>query len=397
MAIILLELAEALRDHFPAEGQILVRRAIISNPAEKDQTDQKIDIRPIRLRNKTYYQIERFTATQAFHENLLPAETADRIIDFMEEFRQLEIWAEGYKYAYKITKKGKLLSNRQKDDSQPRELKIHNREKKYLLPEGTVIPPLVDLGVFTKEGRIARPMYDKYRQIERFVEMVDEVLPEQGDRPITIVDFGCGKSYLTFILYYYLTQIRHLEVEMTGLDLKEDVIRQCSEIAVRYGYDHLKFLQGDIADYISDKPVDMVISLHACDTATDYALYHAVRWKTKVILSVPCCQHEVNRQMKADALASVTQYGLLKERMAALVTDGLRADLLKAAGYQVQVLEFIDFAHSPKNLLIRARYTGTSNAQALAQAEELIQQLDIHPTLYRLLKEDTRNGTLGIR
>lgn len=199
------------------------------------------------------------------------------------------------------------------------------------------------------------------------------------------MDFGCGKSYLTFILYYYLTEIRHQAVEMTGLDLKEDVIASCSRIAGKYGYEHLHFLHGDIADFTSDEPMDMVISLHACDTATDFALYNALQWRSRLILSVPCCQHEVNGQLADDKVPSVTRYGILKERLAALVTDGLRADMLRAEGYQVQVLEFIDMEHSPKNILIRARYTGSRSLEAAESVEQLVRTLDIEPTLYRLM------------
>jgi len=364
-------------------------RFVISNP-KPGCNDRKVLIRPVTVRGELVYQIEKLTEKQAFHENAARDLLVERVLEVMENFKQMDVWTEKFQHSIKISKKGKILTNRHKIQGQTAPVSTsHNREKQYLLPEGTPIAPLVDLGVFTKDGYIVRTMYDKYKQIHRFVELIDDVIKEEkSDKPLRIIDFGCGKSYLTFILYYFLTEVRGRKVEVTGLDLKEDVIRHCNEVAVRYGYEHLHFQIGDIADYDTNDPVDMVISLHACDTATDYALFNAIRWKARMIFSVPCCQHEINGQLSDEAMPSVTQYGILKERLAALLTDGIRADLLKAAGYHVQVLEFIDLAHSPKNLLIRARYTGHKNETALNHAAQLIADLQIKPTLYTLLKED---------
>ena len=217
------------------------------------------------------------------------------------------------------------------------------------------MPFLVDLGVMTAEGRVVHARYDKFRQINRFLEFIEDILPAlPRDRELTILDFGCGKSYLTFAVYYYLRECWGLDVRIIGLDLKRDVIRRCSELGRKYGYEKLTFLEGDIAGYEGCSQVDMVVTLHACDTATDHALYKAVKWNAKVILSVPCCQHELNAQIQNDVLAPVLKYGLLKERIAALVTDGLRAELLEQQGYDTQILEFIDMEHTPKNILIRA-------------------------------------------
>ena len=351
--------------------------------------DRRINIRLVFVQGEAMYQFERLTQKQAFHENVKPQEAAAKALEWMQNFRQADLWTKDRQYSFRITKKGKVLSNQRKLDTELKAEASHDRQKKYLLPEGTVIEPLIDLGVFSKEGRLIKSMTDKYRQIERFVEMVEDAIKDEPkDRVLHIVDFGCGKSYLTFVLYYYLTKIRGQKVEMTGLDLKEDVIRQCAGIAEKYGYEHLKFLHGDIADFSSDDPMDMVISLHACDTATDFALYHAISWKSRLILSVPCCQHEVCHQLSNDAIPGLTDYGIIKERMAALVTDGLRADILKAAGYQVQVLEFIDMEHSPKNILIRARYTGKPNEKAREHVEEIINSLHIQPTLYKLMQNE---------
>ena len=267
----------------------------------------------------------------------------------------------------------------------------HNREKNRLIREGTVVPPLIDMGIFTKDGKIVRSMGDKFRQINRFLEIVDDAVEACGFEEIHVVDFGCGKAYLTFILYYYLTYVKKIRAYMTGLDLKADVIRKCNEAAEKYGYENLRFQVGDISVYQSDEPVDMVITLHACDTATDYALYHAVNWNSRVILSVPCCQHELNSQIESDELSVLTKYGLLKERFAALATDAVRASLLEYKSYKTQVLEFVDFSHTPKNVLIRAVKSNISpkkRQKSLNEVESLIKEFHADPTLYRLLTEE---------
>ena len=260
----------------------------------------------------------------------------------------------------------------------------HNRVKRYILPQGTPVPFLVDLGVMTGEGRVHEAAYDKYRQINRFLEFIEDILPKlPKDRELTIVDFGCGKSYLTFAMYYFLRELRGYQVKIVGLDLKADVIEHCGRLAEKYGYDGLQFLQGDIAGYEGLDRVDMVVTLHACDTATDFALAKAVQWNAQVILSVPCCQHELNRKIKNDLLSPVLKYGILKERMSALLTDGIRAELLESKGYSVQILEFIDMEHTPKNLLIRAVRTGKQQpVDALKKMTEAIRG-DL--TLERLL------------
>lgn len=261
----------------------------------------------------------------------------------------------------------------------------HNKEKKYILPEGMPIPPLVDLGVMTAEGRIVKAKYDKYRQINRFLEIIDDSI--KNEAKLKIIDFGCGKSYLTFILYYYLVEIKNMECDIIGLDLKDDVIDTCNQIAEKYGYQkHLRFIKGDISAFHSLENPDMILTLHACDTATDYALEKAVRWGAKVILSVPCCQHELNKQIKNDLLEPVLHYGLIKERMAALYTDALRAELLEHQGYRTQILEFIDMEHTPKNILLRAVYDGKPKHNE-KEIREILDFLQVRPTLYELLRQ----------
>ena len=273
----------------------------------------------------------------------------------------------------------------------------HNRKKQYLLPEGTAVPFLVDLGVMTKEGTIVHSRYDKYRQINRFLEFIEDILPQLNkNKENVIIDFGCGKSYLTFAMYYYLKEVKGYPVRIIGLDLKEDVICHCSDLAVRYGYEKLSFTCGDIASYEGVDHVDMVVTLHACDLATDYALEKAVGWGAKVILSVPCCQHELNKQIAASEFEPITDYGILKERFCALATDGIRAKILEEQGYDTQILEFIDMEHTPKNLLIRAihrkKQSDKKKEKAAQQVDTFCKQFGFTPTLWKLLQEQEEGG-----
>lgn len=328
---------------------------IISNPRKLDAA-RKIDVRPYEERGSILFQFSEYRNNQVFHQNRTKEEALEQILKLLAGmYRQMEFRTAQKQYTVLVSKKGKVTI---KSRLQKHPVKIeltHNRKKQYILPENEPVPFLVELGVQTAEGKIRDKKYKKFRQINRFLEFIRDVLPElPKDREITIVDFGCGKSYLTFAMYYFLKIQRGYQVRMIGLDLKSDVIRHCNELAQKFGYEELTFLEGDISSFEGVEEVDMVVTLHACDTATDFALDKAVRWGAGVILSVPCCQHEVNRQIQSELLQPVLKYGLIKERMSALLTDAVRANLLEQQGYAVQILEFIEMEHTPKNLLIRA-------------------------------------------
>lgn len=343
-------------------------------------------IRPVEIKGNSMMQIELFTKTQSFAHNYNYDEFSEIINTIMlDSFFQLNIITNEYNYSFKYTKKNHLLSNKIKNKEIKTLLNVsHNKQKKYILNDGNIIPPLVDLGVMTQDGKIVPSYYDKYRQINRFLEIIDDTIKDFKEQELNIIDFGCGKSYLTFIVYYYLVNIKKIKTNIIGLDLKADVIKKCNEIAKNYGYNSLNFEIGDISLYKPHFRVDLIITLHACDVATDYAMYHAIKLHSKYLLSVPCCQHEINNQIKKSS-SFLASYGIVKERMSALLTDTIRAKLLEYSGYNVDILEFVDFDASPKNLLVRAKYTGNSNAKALDEVKQILDEFTIDQTLYKLL------------
>lgn len=367
-------------------------KVVISNKKNKDIKYNKIVFQLKEKNDKEYYQVEKFTDKQVFHENIEKKDLNDRVLEYMkEDFKQLNAWSGNTTYDVKISKKGKVFLGKKKSNNENMVIKGHNKEKNYILKEGMLIQPLIDLGVFTKEGKVVNSKYDKYKQINRFIEIIDDEIKKNNYEELTILDFGCGKSYLTFVLYYYFVEIKKINVKMIGLDLKEDVIKKCNEIAKKYKFDNLHFELGDINGFKYNNKVDMVITLHACDTATDYALYNAIKWNAKMIFSVPCCQHEFNHQMKAENLDILNKYGIIQERVAALMTDSVRGNLLECVGYKTQLLEFIDILHSPKNILIRASKSNLSKSKkekSLQQVKALMKEFNFDPTLYNLLKND---------
>ena len=387
------ELGQAL-DLFLDEA---LERILFSNPVDRERIARS-RLRPLLIKGSLVFQAEEQVGRQAFHRNMSKEETVSYITELLDgSFRQAEIVSGRGTGLILVSRKGKVtVKVKQKAHSggagdQPARIQpasglmSHNRQKSYILKEGCPVRFLVDLGVMTKEGRIVNSRYDKYRQINRFLEFIEDILPNLNqEEETTIIDFGCGKSYLTFAMYHYLKVLKEYPVRIIGLDLKQDVIDHCSRLARQYGYEGLDFYHGDIASYEGVDHVDMVVTLHACDTATDFALKKAVDWGAKVILSVPCCQHELAKQISCDIQKPVLQYGLIRERMAALYTDAIRAQVLERCGYRTQILEFIDMEHTPKNILIRGIRQGRKAANE-GQLKELLGFLGITPAAVRLL------------
>lgn len=382
-----------------------LEQVIISNSSDTEKIS-KIKIRPVLLKKELYFQASCFSGTKVLHHNYTKEELLDSLQEWLPGLlRQVEIKTLTEQTTILISKKGTVTVKTKQRKTQDslwdakdgllsegnRELIDHNRKKQYLLQEGVAIPFMVDLGIMSIDGKVIKNKYDKYRQMNRYLEFIEDVLPSlPKEEEISIIDFGCGKSYLTFAMYYYLKEIKGYRVKITGLDLKEDVIKTCNELKERYGYHELSFQKGDIKSYEGTNQVTMVVTLHACDTATDYALYKAALWGAKVVLSVPCCQHELNKQIACKELQPVIKYGLIKERMAALMTDALRANLMEALGYKVQILEFIDMEHTPKNILIRAVRKGKQPSakelnNSLRELKKTFDYLNCNLTLYKLM------------
>ena len=375
-----------------------LNQIILSNSQDKEYAS-KIKIRPVMIKGVLCFQETIYRGTQVFHENFDTQNIIERIELLLQgKMKQCEIAAENLNATVLVSKKGKMTIKTKKisvkeagtaaADEKTKDLS-HNREKQYILKEGEPVDFLVGLGVQAPDGRIAKNRYDKFRQINRYLEFIEDILDTlPADRTIRIIDFGCGKSYLTFAMYYYLHVLQKRDIVITGLDLKKDVIAHCNKLAQDCGYERLTFEVGDISTYEGAEEVDMVVSLHACDTATDYAIEKAVNWGAKVIMAVPCCQHEVNKQIACRELQPLLKYGLIKERMSALITDALRANMLEEQGYETQIVEFIDMEHTPKNLLIRAvKKNALPRMKKADNYKETMEFLHVEPTLKRLLEE----------
>ena len=361
--------------------------AVISDRKSTVCEIQKIKLRPVKIKEEIYIQTTEYINKKVIHTNKNISEIKEYVLKHLQEnFKQALIKTENYTYSVLISKKGQVTTKKKKEIEKKAPILIHNRVKKYLLQEGKPVDFLVYLNVMNKDGFVLKNKYDKFRQINRFLEFVDDIVEKlPKNKTINIIDFGCGKSYLTFAIYYYLRKEKGLRVNITGLDLKEDVIDNCNEIAKNLGYEGITFLKGDIAGYNGLSDVDMVVTLHACDTATDYAIAKAIKWNARVLLSVPCCQHEINGQIKNELLSPVLKYGILKERISALITDGIRAEVLEENGYDTQILEFIDLEHTPKNLMIRAVKRKNNSCKKNENLEKLIEELNIKPMIKELI------------
>lgn len=364
-------------------------KLVISRPRSKAAEFKKI----VFVRKLKQYQIEKYTDTQVFHENISFDTAEIRCIELIRGgFAQVNAWSGRHEFIILISKKGSSRFMTKENSCVKAAFSTHDREKNYILKQGTFIEPLVDMGVLTKDGVIKKSMGDKFRQINRFLEIIDDEIKNFGSDSIKIVDFGCGKSYLTFVLYYYLKFVRNISPDILGLDLKEDVVAKCSEAAEKYGYDGLNFRTGDIGGFEIPSGVDMIVTLHACDTATDYALYSAIRKNVKMIFSVPCCQHELNSQISPENLNILSRYGIISERFCALATDAVRAEILEYMGYKTQLLEFVDLSHTPKNIMIRAvkqsSVVENDRRLRLDEVRRLMKEFSFMPALYKLLEKD---------
>ena len=363
--------------------------ATISQPRAKSNEIKRVKLKPIEIKNTYHIQIEYQYERILKHENVVLEAFANTLDGLLEQFRQIHADFVTEKVQVQLSKKNKVMWKSEKTEAVKTVNLSHNRKKNYLLDENTPYPFLIRLGVQTEDGKVKKQKYDKFKQINRFVEFIDDALAHlPKDQPVRILDFGSGKSYLTFALYHYLKIEKGLDIRVTGLDLKKEVIEECAKIADDLGYEQLEFLVGDINDYNDETAVDMVVTLHACDVATDMALARAVKWGANVILSVPCCQHELNRQLAAPGLDIMLKHGLIKERFAALATDSIRAEILNMVGYEAQLVEFIDLENTPKNILIRAYKNGKkATAEQLEAYNQFKQMLNANPFLENELKE----------
>ena len=344
---------------------------------------KKIIVRPIKVKDKLLLQIEKYKNNQVYHENV----EIDKILDLQFfDYKQILIELKDKNIIFSKKSNGYKQKVQLKEASQEINLS-HNKQKSYLINEGDNVPALIDLGIFTKDGKIVKAKYDKFKQINRFIEIIDDVFKSIKKDKITILDFGCGKSYLTFLVYYYFVEIKKIKANIIGYDLKSDVVDNCNDIAKTYGYKGLHFFVNDVKkDKLFEGDIDMIISLHACDTATDYALDYAIKRKIPYIFSVPCCQHEINQTIKKGGDFDILfEDGLIKERFSALLTDAIRVEILRSYGYVVDVIEFVDFAHSPKNIMIRGKLT--KSKKSFSNVENLIKKYKFKQKLYELTKK----------
>ena len=325
---------------------------------------KKIIVHKTTIKGQTKWQIERYIGAQVFHQNV----DFDVVLTLpFADYKQITVQCANKTGVFSATKSGFKLKEKQTETKQTT-VAEHNKQKQYFINEGDDVPALVDLGIFTREGKIVAAMYDKFKQINKFIEIIDSELKNYNQEQITVLDFGCGKSYLSFLVFYYFVKLRKIKAKIIGYDLKKEVVEHCNQIAKKYGYDGLEFVVSDVKkDELYNNKIDMVISLHACDTATDYALNFAIKNNVKYIFSVPCCQHEINSSIsKAGDFDILRKDGLFKERFSALLTDAIRTEVLRAVGYSVDVIEFVDFAHSPKNIMLKATKNSTKKSyQAL--------------------------------
>jgi SAM-dependent methyltransferase len=371
-------------DNILSDNDII--KLILSNPRVKDGFS-KVDIKKIILKGEKVYQIESFKGKKAFHKNIDSKDLKSELLEFASNFKQIQINTTECDYQILINKNYKVKVNKSNSSAKDNIEFTHNREKNYIIPESIPCAFLIKLGVMNETGKVIAAKYDKFKQINKFLEFIKDVVKHLDDKDgaINIVDFGCGKAYLTFALYHYLHEVLNLKVNIYGLDLKADVIEYCTKVSNELGFDNLKFCVGDIKNFQNQDNIDMVVTLHACDTATDEALIKAVNWNAKVILSVPCCQHELSKQIKNELMVPMQKHGIINERLASLITDSVRAEILEIKGYKVKILEFIDMEHTPKNVLIRAIRKNKTNEEEPKQYLKFAEFWGINPYIQKLI------------
>lgn len=359
---------------------------IISGKEEKTTEYNKISIKPFLKDEIIYFQFAYIYDKKTTHENIEAVETIDKLVEDFVNFKQMVIFSKSNDYQVLKNKKGvKVIKN--KASKKQGEL-LHNRKKNYIIPEDEPCKFLEILGVMNEKGKVFKDKYDKFRQINKYLEFIRDIKDELNKKKkIRIVDFGSGKAYLTFALYYYINEVLGVEAEITGIDLKKDVVEFCNDTAKKLEYKNLKFLWGDIKTFTEFEGIDMIVTLHACDIATDMAIAHGIKWKSRIIMVVPCCQHEIFTQIKNESMSPLLKHGILKERISSLVTDAARGNLLEVVGYNVQFVEFIDMEHTPKNIMIRAIYNGQKNEKALVEYLRYKEFWSIEPYLEKSIKE----------
>jgi SAM-dependent methyltransferase len=350
---------------------------IFTTPRVKSQY-KKITVRPFAIKDREYLQLEKFTKTQVFHENLDYEAAFDVLLEMVKEYRNINLFTTDADYQILVSKKGSINIIRNEPVKKLKK-EDHNKKKQYLISENQPCDFLIILGIMNKDGKVYTKKYDKFKQINKFLEIVDDSLAGKSIKDgFTIIDFGCGKAYLTFALYYYFNDIKRIKVNITGLDLKEEVIEFCNETAKKLNYENLNFVYGDISDFEYKNKVNMIVTLHACDAATDAALVKAIAWDCYIILSVPCCQHELFNKIENENLNPMLKHGLIKERMSSLITDSLRGLFLETKGYKVQLMEFISMEHTPKNILIRAVKSNKNTESAEIEYEKFKEFLNLN-------------------
>jgi len=377
------------------------QKIIFSSPFDKNEKFSKLTGRRIKIKEKDYIQFEAFYNNQAFHENI----EIENLYEFFNrtilKYKQADIFLIDSHYMA-FNKNGEISFHKTKDKTVKEINNLpqndHNRRKNYIINEGDNIPVLIELGIFTKDFKIINSMYNKFKQINRFIEFFDDMSGKLDEiykkyNKINVVDFGCGKSYLTFILYYYFIKVKKFpenSINITGIDLKNEVVENCNILAQKYEYKNLTFETGDINGFEPKFIPNIVVSLHGCDTATDYVLYNALKWQCDIIFAAPCCEHEINAQIDIKSMRNILKYGIIKERFSALLTNSIRCNILELQNYKTELMEFVDITHSPKNLLIRAVKSNNNNTDKLniqKELEETLEKFKINQTLYNLIKE----------